>query len=37
MSPFEWISHNLGLVSLTVISIILTLYLGYSMLHPEHF
>lgn len=37
MSPFDWISQNLGLVSLTVISVILTIYLGYSMIHPEHF
>jgi F subunit of K+-transporting ATPase (Potass_KdpF) len=37
MSPFDWISQNLGLVCLTVISIVLTLYLGYSMIHPERF
>ena len=37
MSPFDWITQNLGLVSLTVISVILTTYLGYSMMHPEHF
>jgi hypothetical protein len=37
MSPFDWIAQNLGLVSLTVISVILTIYLGYSMIHPEHF
>jgi K+-transporting ATPase KdpF subunit len=37
MSPFDWISQNLGLVSLTVISVVLALYLGYSMIHPERF
>ena len=31
------IAQNLGLVSLTVISVVLTAYLASSMLHPERF
>ncbi len=37
MGPLEAIAQNLGLATLTVLSVALTAYLVYSMLHPERF
>jgi K+-transporting ATPase KdpF subunit len=37
MGSSNWIALNLGLTLLTVISIALTAYLVYAMLHPERF
>jgi K+-transporting ATPase KdpF subunit len=33
----DWFVQNLGLTVLTLISLALTLYLVYAMLHPERF
>jgi K+-transporting ATPase KdpF subunit len=37
MGPLDWVWHNLGLVTLTVICLALTVYLVYCMIHPERF
>ncbi len=37
MSSPNWVAQNLGLTALTLISLALTLYLIYAMLHPEKF
>jgi K+-transporting ATPase KdpF subunit len=37
MGLFSWVQHNAGLVTLTVVASLLTLYLVYAMLHPERF
>jgi K+-transporting ATPase KdpF subunit len=37
MGLFEAIAQNLGLTTLTVLAVVLTIYLVYSMLHPERF
>ena len=37
MGLLSTIVQNLGLTTLTVIAVILTIYLVYSMLHPERF
>lgn len=37
MGPLDWVVHNLGLVALTGVSVVLTVYLLYSMVHPERF
>jgi K+-transporting ATPase KdpF subunit len=37
MGPLDTIAQNLGLTTLTVIAVVLTLYLVYSMIHPERF
>jgi K+-transporting ATPase KdpF subunit len=37
MGPLDTIAQNLGLTTLTVIAVILTIYLVFSMLHPERF
>jgi K+-transporting ATPase KdpF subunit len=37
MGPIYWLSQNLGLLSLTLIAIGLTVYLLYAMIHPEKF
>ncbi len=33
----NWLAQNLGLTVLTLVSVALTLYLVYAMLHPERF
>jgi K+-transporting ATPase KdpF subunit len=37
MGLFDAIAQNLGLTTLTVLAAALTIYLVYSMLHPERF
>ncbi len=37
MGPFSWLAQNLGLASLTLLAIGLTIYLLYAMIHPEKF
>jgi K+-transporting ATPase KdpF subunit len=37
MGSVPWVTENLGLTVLTVVSIALTIYLAYSMVHPERF
>lgn len=37
MGPFDWVVQNLGLLTLTLICVGLTLYLVYCMIHPERF
>jgi K+-transporting ATPase KdpF subunit len=37
MGPFNAVAENLGLTTLTAIAVFLTLYLIYSMVHPERF
>jgi K+-transporting ATPase KdpF subunit len=37
MGTVSALAQNLGLVSLTVLSIALTIYLLYVMIHPEKF
>jgi K+-transporting ATPase KdpF subunit len=37
MGTVSWVTENLGLTVLTVVSIALTLYLAYSMIRPERF
>ena len=37
MGLLALVSQNLGLVVMTVISVGLTIYLAYSMVHPEEF
>jgi len=37
MASLDWVAHNLGLVSLTLICVGLTVYLVYCMIHPERF
>jgi K+-transporting ATPase KdpF subunit len=37
MSPLQTLGDHLGLVTLCVLSLALTLYLVYSMVHPERF
>jgi K+-transporting ATPase KdpF subunit len=37
MGLFESLAQNLGLATLSVIAIGLTVYLIYSMVHPERF
>jgi len=37
MGPLDEIAQNLGLTTLTVVAVVLTIYLVYSMLHPERF
>ncbi len=37
MGPLGWVAQNLGLVSLTLICVVLTFYLVYCMIHPERF
>jgi K+-transporting ATPase KdpF subunit len=37
MGPLGWLSQNLGLVSLMLICVGLTVYLVYCMIHPERF
>ena len=37
MSSPSWVAQNLGLTTLTLLCLALTLYLIYAMLHPEKF
>ncbi len=37
MGPPPWLTQNLGLIVLTVLAVGLTIYLVYSMVHPERF
>jgi K+-transporting ATPase KdpF subunit len=37
MGSVSWVTENLGLTVLTVVSIALTIYLAYSMVHPDRF
>ena len=37
MGPLGWVAQNLGLVSLTLVCVVLTFYLVYCMIHPERF
>ncbi|HXY46880.1 MAG TPA: K(+)-transporting ATPase subunit F [Thermoplasmata archaeon] len=37
MGFLELVAQHLGLVVLTVLGVLLTIYLVYSMLHPERF
>ena len=37
MGPLGWVVDHFGLVVLTVLAIVLTIYLVYSMVHPERF
>jgi len=37
MGPLNWASQNLGLTTLTILSVALTLYLVYAMIRPEKF
>jgi len=37
MGSLDWLVQNLGLMALTAICVILTIYLGYCMAHPERF
>lgn len=37
MGPFDPLVQHLGLVSLGVLAVALTVYLAYSMIHPEWF
>jgi K+-transporting ATPase KdpF subunit len=37
MGPLEAVAQNLGLTTLCVLSTALTLFLVYSMVHPERF
>jgi K+-transporting ATPase KdpF subunit len=37
MGLLDALVQNLGLMTLTTIAVILTIYLVYSMLHPERF
>ena len=37
MGLFEALADNVGLATLTTIAVILTIYLAYSMVHPERF
>jgi len=37
MGELTWVSQNLGLMSLTLICVGLTVYLIYCMIHPERF
>ncbi len=37
MGSLTWVTENLGLTVLTIVSIALTIYLAYSMIHPERF
>ncbi len=37
MGALGWVEQNLGLTVLTVLSLGLTVYLVYVMLHPERF
>ena len=37
MGVLEAVAQNLGLTVLTVVSLVLVLYLAYSMVHPERF
>jgi K+-transporting ATPase KdpF subunit len=37
MGSLTWVQANLGLVAMTAVSLALTLYLVYAMLHPERF
>jgi K+-transporting ATPase KdpF subunit len=37
MGPLQAVAQNLGLTALCVISVALTLFLVYSMVHPERF
>lgn len=33
----NWLAQHLGLTTLTLVAVALTLYLVYAMLHPEEF
>jgi K+-transporting ATPase KdpF subunit len=37
MGSLNWVVQNLGLVTLTLICVALTLYLVYCMIRPERF
>jgi hypothetical protein len=37
MDSLSWVVQNLGLVTLTLLCVTLTLYLVYCMIHPERF
>jgi len=37
MGLLEALEQNLGLTTLTLLAVALTVYLAYSMLHPERF
>ena len=37
MGPVSALAHNLGLVTLTLIAVALTIYLLWVMIHPERF
>jgi F subunit of K+-transporting ATPase (Potass_KdpF) len=37
MGPLDWVAENLGLTVLTLVCVGLTLYLVYTMIHPEEF
>jgi len=37
MGLLEALADNLGLVTLTALALLLTIYLAYSMVHPERF
>ncbi|MGA9840669.1 MAG: K(+)-transporting ATPase subunit F [Thermoplasmata archaeon] len=37
MGLFSWLAPNLGLITLTLVAIGLTVYLLYAMVHPEKF
>jgi K+-transporting ATPase KdpF subunit len=37
MGPFGWVGQNLGLTTLTLVCLALTIYLVYAMVHPEEF
>jgi len=37
MDSSAWVVQNLGLLSLTLICVVLTFYLVYCMIHPERF
>jgi K+-transporting ATPase KdpF subunit len=37
MGPIPWLAPNLGLITLTLVALGLTIYLLYAMIHPEKF
>jgi hypothetical protein len=37
MGSLGWVVQNVGLLALTLICVVLTLYLVYCMIHPERF